>query len=176
MKQNKTCSKCFLEKPLHRFSKRKESIDGYRHWCKDCATKNSLEQRAKDPAKYKEVDRKTNAKNSKRRQATDKQWRKENPEKLKQRTLKRYYGIDLSDYNLLLKKQNDCCAICKVHKDELKLPLCVDHCHKTGKVRGLLCKSCNSGIGFLKDSYSLCRSAASYLKDTDPDEIIARED
>jgi hypothetical protein len=118
MKQNKTCSKCFLEKPLHRFSKRKESIDGYRHWCKDCATKNSLEQRAKDPAKYKEVDRKTNAKNSKRRQATDKQWRKENPEKLKQRTLKRYYGIDLSDYNLLLKKQNDCCAICKVHKDE----------------------------------------------------------
>lgn len=165
MKQNKICSKCKLEKPLNRFSKRDKSIDGYRHWCKDCACLNSLQQRRANPEKYKEVDKLTNSKpeNMKRREITAKKWRTSNPEKIKNKILKRLYSIDLSTYNKLFSNQNGKCAICKTHQTELKSSLCVDHCHETGKIRGLLCRQCNTALGFLKDSLDLCKAAVKYL-------------
>lgn len=66
-------------------------------------------------------------------------------------------------------KQNHLCAICgkaetMKHKDGRVKPLCVDHCHTTDKIRGLLCGRCNSGIGMLKDDISIVESALNYLK------------
>jgi hypothetical protein len=165
--KTKTCSKCLTEKLIERFSKRLDGADGYRKWCKDCAKDNTVAQRKANPIKFKEIDRVSNAKNAKRRQNTDKKWRKDNPERLKNRTLKRLYGITLETYNLLLEKQNHSCAICNKPQNQLTLPLCVDHCHSTGKVRGLLCKRCNSGLGFFNDNVDLCKSAVSYLDDNE---------
>lgn len=62
--------------------------------------------------------------------------------------LKYTYGISLVEYEEMLLKQNNKCAICKVDKSEFSKRLCVDHCHKTGKIRGLLCNNCNTILGF----------------------------
>jgi len=78
---------------------------------------------------------------------------------------KRKYGITLSDYNKLLKQQNNRCNICSIHESELNTRLCVDHSHVTGTIRGLLCHNCNRGIGLLQDDYLLLEVAARYLKE-----------
>lgn len=77
---------------------------------------------------------------------------------------KKKYGISLSDYEALLERQNGVCAICR-RTCKSGRNLAVDHCHETGKVRGLLCLECNRGIGALKDSIDLLTKAISYLKD-----------
>ena len=73
------------------------------------------------------------------------------------------YGISLEDYNNILVEQKEKCYICERHKSEFKKGLCVDHCHKTGKVRALLCGNCNSAIGKLQESEVLFRKAIKYL-------------
>ena len=81
--------------------------------------------------------------------------------------LKSNYGINLDDYNLLLLNQGNMCKICKV-SFEADLEPCVDHCHTTGHIRGLLCQSCNRGIGLLKDNIQVLYSAIRYLKNASP--------
>lgn len=68
------------------------------------------------------------------------------------------YGISIERYNELVEVQKGRCKICGLEKI-----LCVDHSHKTGMVRGLLCVSCNSGIGFLKDNIEFLKKAILYL-------------
>lgn len=65
-------------------------------------------------------------------------------------SLKSRYGITLDDYNDMFDKQKGKCDICKTHQMKLNRKLCVDHCHTTGKVRGLLCNRCNSMLGGLE--------------------------
>lgn len=73
--------------------------------------------------------------------------------------LSKYDGMAATDYEHLLKQQGNRCAICKLSANKLH----VDHSHNTGKVRGLLCGSCNRGIGLLKDSPEILLAAAQYL-------------
>lgn len=83
--------------------------------------------------------------------------------------LKRY-NLTLDDYNLLLKKQKNKCAICKCPEtrrepnSEKICRLCIDHCHSTKKVRGLLCSACNSALGKFKENPKLLKSAIGYLR------------
>lgn len=83
--------------------------------------------------------------------------------------LKYQFGISLADYSQMIKDQENRCAICgqpETHKRNGRIKaLAVDHDHKTGKVRGLLCFDCNTGIGKLKDSVELLQSAIRYLTD-----------
>jgi Recombination endonuclease VII len=74
------------------------------------------------------------------------------------------YGITLEDFNSLFEEQKGCCAICEKHQSEFKNALCVDHCHSTKKVRGLLCSRCNTAIGNLKDDPNTADKAAAYLR------------
>jgi hypothetical protein len=100
------------------------------------------------------------------------QWHEDPTRKLRQRAyrresqrkdhLKYYYGITVEEYNAILKRQNGRCRICKCKP---KGHLHVDHNHKTGKVRGLLCRSCNIGLGHLRDNPHLARIAAAYIED-----------
>lgn len=70
------------------------------------------------------------------------------------------YRIKPGQFEALLASQKALCAICT----EPMLPCpCVDHDHDTGAIRGLLCRRCNSGIGFLRDNPTICKSAADYL-------------
>lgn len=100
--------------------------------------------------------------------AYQKAYRKVTPLREKQRSLRADFGISLADYNVMLSVQGGVCAICKqpeTHKrnDKVKA-LAVDHDHGTGKIRGLLCADCNTGIGKLKDSVNVLQSAIDYLR------------
>lgn len=96
--------------------------------------------------------------------------KRENAKKYRRKDIKRYnlknrvkrYGINIDDYNEMREKQNGCCAICK---SQIVLETSrIDHNHVTGRVRGLLCVSCNTGIGLLKDSPQIMKNAISYLR------------
>jgi len=78
-------------------------------------------------------------------------------------TLKRMYGITIDAYNQMLESQGGKCLICqRVPKERYRLR--VDHCHKTKTIRGLLCNSCNSGLGRFEDSVDRLKSALRYLE------------
>lgn len=82
---------------------------------------------------------------------------------------RKYQGMnDLNDYDKLLKLQNDSCAMCKGQNQTTRngkiKRFSIDHCHKTGKVRGLLCSFCNSLIGYAKDDTTILQAAIDYLK------------
>lgn len=99
--------------------------------------------------------------------AKNKEYRAANKEEIKYQkkeySLLKNYKITLNDYNILFNKQNGCCKICGVNELLLKGSLCVDHCHSTGKVRGLLCKACNLMIGNAKDDINTLNRAIIYL-------------
>lgn len=90
-------------------------------------------------------------------------YQKANPGKIRDLKLKSQYGLTPEDYDNLLKKQKNCCAICGTSKSKLKRGLFVDHDHKTKEVRGLLCQPCNNGLGAFKDSFVNLENAAKYL-------------
>jgi hypothetical protein len=71
--------------------------------------------------------------------------------------------ISLEEFNRMLLEQKSVCAICKKPETTGK-DFAVDHCHSTGKIRGLLCVKCNIGIGFFNDDEWLMRDAADYLE------------
>lgn len=76
---------------------------------------------------------------------------------------KNRYGLSAEEYYSIFKKQNNKCAICcQEFSDNNKA--FVDHCHKTNKVRGLLCTRCNTLLGMAKDNISILESAITYLK------------
>ena len=73
--------------------------------------------------------------------------------KSRKQNLKYNYGLSTEDYNLLFMNQNGRCAICDKHQSELQRNLHVDHNHITGEIRGLLCPTCNTGLGRFETWY-----------------------
>lgn len=142
----KRCSKCGLEKGLGEFSPTTAYKD--RRCCRsECKACNAVEARsryARNPASAK--------------MATDR-WRKKFPTKIFATRLRYKYGLSISDYERLLQVQEHKCAICQ---GTLKKPH-IDHCHTSGKVRGLLCLTCNTGLGKFRDSFLILKRAAIYV-------------
>ena len=85
------------------------------------------------------------------------------PEKFREKDLLRRFGLTLAQYNEILDSQKGVCAICENLCSSGK-NLAVDHCHKTGKVRGLLCVDCNLGIANLKESSQIMQRASDYVE------------
>lgn len=83
----------------------------------------------------------------------------------REQALKSKYGLSLEQFEELLKRQNNCCAICRERFLSTK-DTHVDHCHKTKKIRGLLCYRCNHGLGKFKDNVRNLIRAAGYLLKT----------
>lgn len=77
------------------------------------------------------------------------------------RRLRGAYGISIERYEELLARQGGVCGICRKPPRE---PLCVDHSHATGEVRGLLCRKCNTGLGFYDDDADLMAAGGAYLR------------
>lgn len=94
----------------------------------------------------------------------DKEYSKNYEWKGKQNARLRNYGITQEEYDAFILKQNGKCAICKIGLDMGKRT-CIDHCHNSKRVRGILCWSCNVGIGHFKDNPDLLREAALYCSD-----------
>lgn len=108
-----------------------------------------------------------NANNPERRQEIAREWARNNkpPQRVRlDRNLRAKYGITLVEFEAMVLEQGGVCAICHEPNYSGKR-LVVDHCHDTGRVRGLLCNGCNGGIGLLKDSVLRLESAINYLKD-----------
>jgi len=88
----------------------------------------------------------------------------ENPERTRNNDLKRNYGITLDEHTQMYEEQNGACAICKGEGDGRWKKLCVDHDHKTGKVRQLLCRNCNVVLGQVGDNPNLLEEMIKYLQ------------
>lgn len=86
----------------------------------------------------------------------------------KDQILRSKYGMSLVDWMRMYDEQNGRCAICKEEEKPtrtgIERDLCVDHCHASGTVRGLLCRNCNAAIGLLRDDPLLAEAAFEYLR------------
>lgn len=139
-------------------AKTKESIQAYNK--EYCARPYAI-QRAKERNALLRDKRKAYKKTEKGREAENRYRRKkESTDESKNRHLLQRYGISLDEYRNLLEGQGGLCLICNI-KSNYKLH--VDHCHTTGKVRGLLCGSCNRALGLLKDNTMFLLKAIEYL-------------
>lgn len=117
------------------------------------------QDRIKNPEKQREVLRKSRQKNYEKRLAGNRRWCRDNPEAVEAMRLRSRYKLTATEYDKMLRTQAGRCAICDL---AMRIPF-VDHCHSTGKVRGLLCSQCNSGIGMFEDNPGLLEKAFVYL-------------
>jgi hypothetical protein len=90
------------------------------------------------------------------------------PELILRDRLKYHYGLELHEFKKMMEDQNGCCAICErperaMVNGKVK-PLSVDHCHATGKVRGLLCSHCNHMLGHAEDKVEILAGGIDYIE------------
>jgi hypothetical protein len=106
----------------------------------------------------------TDAEHREKAKAQARDWGARNPEKKKAQRLQLAFGLEMEQFQAMLSQQDNACAICG-YTDTVnpKLFPVVDHDHKTGKIRGLLCMSCNQGLGKFKDDPALLEKAIVYL-------------
>lgn len=174
----KTCSKCKVEKSGEDFSHDGRRSDGLQSHCKACKATAKREDYAKDPKRYADAVRKSYRKHHERALEYHRRYREKNSEVIRKRKkeyaakhpmrlraahLRYKYALTLDDYARMLEEQNRKCAICHHHSPKEKR-LAVDHCHDTGKVRGLLCDRCNRALGLLRECPDVLRAGAEYLK------------
>jgi hypothetical protein len=96
-------------------------------------------------------------------------WQRNNVEKHRYNQIKSVYGLEEADYKNLILLQNNLCAICNkpevaVSKKGKVKNLAIDHCHTTGKIRGLLCQKCNTALGKLQEDKEILRKMIAYLE------------
>lgn len=121
-------------------------------------------QRELNPEKYRERARQWKANNREKHNAQSMAYyyknRSARARYMKLLHLKTKYGLTEESFNKMMTGQSGCCAICE---EKLTKP-CVDHCHETGKVRGILCDDCNVGLGRFKDNVDNLSAAITYLE------------
>ena len=137
----KTCAKCGETKDATMFGRNKARRDGLQTYCKPCQVSSVVTSQHR------------NGDSLKRARSTERGYH-----------LRSRYGITEGEYTTMLEGQGGGCKICG-SACETGRRLAVDHCHKSGKVRGLLCASCNIGLGKFKDSPELLASALKYLQE-----------
>jgi hypothetical protein len=164
---------------LNKYSAKKIRFCSNKCWhntdeSKNISKENGLKNRGKkykvepgkgrDVNKYKSWYKKYYSKNKYKLSLNKKQWNMKNREKIKQlkklNNIYRNYNLTKEQYNELLLKYNNRCAIC----DGVQR-LSVDHCHSTGVVRGLLCGKCNGALGLFGDNLSKLTKAVEYLRE-----------
>jgi hypothetical protein len=161
---HKTCKVCGCEKHISEFRINAYKRGKVRLECWDCEKQNRKNYYIEHPDEERERAKNWSRENPEQRNATKRAYNKNHPEKVRDRNLKANYGIDQKEYDRLFIKQGGKCAICGGSpRGKSNKFFCVDHCHNTGKVRGLLCSPCNSAIGFLQESAELAQKTADYL-------------
>ena len=172
--ETKFCNSCKTWHPCSNFHKQSRAKDGLQSRCKDCDKVFHHARYLKDKEKINVQTKAWKENNKEKIEKTRIEWTNKNKDKVKtyQRTsnLRKNFGIEIEEYEQMLADQNGVCAVCGqpetfIHKATGKpARLAVDHCHTRGKVRQLLCKSCNNGLGLFKDSPELLEKAAEYLR------------
>lgn len=145
----KACTKCHVVKPLDQFHRRASARDGRQPYCGVCATADALAWNQANPGYH-------------RQKANE--YRLRHPEKVADRALRWKLGVAVGTYADMLAAQDGKCAICGTTDPGPRIKrFHVDHCHATGQVRGLLCHSCNIGLGAFRDKPNLLILASKYL-------------
>lgn len=116
--------------------------------------------------KHAEAQKKWHSNNQEAQRISAKKWRDSNKDKTRAQHLNKKYDMTPDDYNALFEQQDGRCLGCMTHQSELSKPLYVDHNHKNGYIRGLLCHSCNSALGYAKDDPVILGYLIDYLKGT----------
>lgn len=151
----RTCTACKNVLDDSMFYKRSDLPNKYHCKCKKCSVEYNNKQRKKTALKYYSAVRKHYYSNR---------------DKMKKYYLSKRYNISIEKYDSMYDTQCGKCAICGkdiLHISSLKNvkeSAAVDHCHKTGEVRGLLCKNCNTGLGMFCDSVENLKNAIIYLQ------------
>lgn len=170
----KTCTKCGESKPITEFTRRPEVKSGRASHCKVCQRQWRTANRDKlldQKKRYYDFNRGEIAERKKRNYDLNRDELLErqraryaaDPERYRGYGLRLRYGIGTDEYGALFAAQGGLCAICRAECPTGR-KLAVDHNHKTGEVRGLLCANCNQGIGKFKENRELLLSAINYLK------------
>ena len=140
----KICTVCKIEKDYSCYHKLAKSKDGYGYRCNSCDKLARHSYRDANQDRFRKLSR--------------------------NKQLKHKYGLSQEDYQNMLELQNFGCAICKTEnpngatsESNFMKHFAVDHCHQSGKVRGLLCSACNRALGFLQDSPKILSRALDYL-------------
>ncbi len=167
----KRCTKCKQEKPLAEFHKHKAGKGGKSSRCKVCSCAKTKKYRAEHKEQVKQYDREY--KRSPRGREVSRRGdekRRHTPARktvlrraIRKSTLKRKYGLTPEDYNKMFEAQEGCCAICNVYQSESEIRMAIDHDHKTGRIRGLVCRDCNLFLGHLEKKCGLLLRALEYL-------------
>ena len=165
--KNKKCPKCGFVGSTELFSRSAKTKDGYRSWCKGCDARYSHEWGQRNKPWRSKTTLAWREKNKHRWKEYVAKYQKEHRDRYlhsqRKSQLKVSYGLSIEAYESIFKFQNGACAICKGQNMDGKR-LAVDHCHSTGKIRGLLCSNCNNGLGRFKDDHGLLEAALIYLK------------
>lgn len=144
----RTCKDCGKTPEEAEFGKHPKTVDGLSIVCKICNRKRIKASTANySPDKLTEIDARRKS------------------DLYKNTRLVRKFGIDVNFYNKMVSEQQNKCAICTYEFTDANLPQ-VDHDHITGKVRALLCRTCNMGLGVFRDDHSKLRQAIDYLRRT----------
>ena len=134
----KCCTKCAQNLPIDAFGADKKQLQGKNSWCKKC------------------------------RSIAAGQWAAANPEKVAKTRrvdkLRKKYGMTLCDYDRMLSEQNGKCKLCGGTQRKDRKYFDIDHCHKTGRVRGLLCNGCNHALFLFDENLISAETAFLYLK------------
>lgn len=147
----KKCSRCKLEKKVEEFSKNKVSKDGFKVWCRRCGAEVNRKYRITHPEQYRQSYRRRNANPVFKKYATANQ-------------RLRLYGMTSEEFDQMFVNQGKKCGICGSLDPQHNKGWNVDHDHKTGEVRGILCGVCNTSLGGFKDNPNLLQAAIEYLK------------
>ncbi|MFA5349064.1 MAG: endonuclease VII domain-containing protein [Candidatus Paceibacterota bacterium] len=149
---HRKCSHCKAVKPLKEFRKYKSKTKrGWAYYviCKPCVKKYIHNY---------------SISNRERRNKRLRIWRKKNPERAKlmdhRRHYKNTYGLTIEQVEKMIAKYNGCCYICRRKLWKYS----IDHDHKTGKVRGILCYPCNGFLGSINDDIKILKYIIKYLK------------
>jgi hypothetical protein len=148
------------------FAKKLQKRARERKWYADNAEAEKARRityRSNNPEKVKAAYKKWYEANPEKARKATNDWLANNNGKNKNRTynIKSKYGLTNEQWTDLFVRQACCCAICGVHETKVWH---TDHCHKTNKVRGILCASCNPGLGRFKDSIEIMKAAIAYLE------------
>lgn len=169
--ESKICSKCRVPKPRTEFNKVRGKE---RALCKMCHVAESKRWANDNRERRREYAREWAAANiDKVRAYAKRTYKSRSPERVakkkiyrRKRHLERKYGITQPQWDAMFEAQGGVCALCKVPgRAGRHGKLVVDHCHETGKVRGLLCGPCNVAIGILGETVERFECVTAYLKD-----------
>jgi hypothetical protein len=168
----KQCISCNKVKTISRFYSQVGAKDNLRSYCKDCVKSYNKQYSLKNKKYISKCMKEYYKKHKQIIIEKHKTFKVKHPKiaskRLRITHLKLAYNLTLKQYKSLLKSQNNVCAICKQKETSINFRgklrnLSVDHSHKNGKIRGLLCNKCNHGLGLFNDNPNFLKKALQYL-------------